>query len=100
MAIRRRDFAQGTFLEAVGPYDLLLRARALCPDGKLRRTSRLAKTADSAFSIPAAIRVRGRTAAGYIYVETVSGFSVATDDDPAMVKFAPFDRCKHLFEKV
>jgi hypothetical protein len=62
----------------------------MCSDGVVRKTKRIAPTADTFFSVPAAIVVRGKTVAGYITVNTRSGSSVPTDDDPARVEFRPY----------
>ena len=85
------DYAAGTSI-TVGnlPFGEIVAATALCPDGKVRRCKRVAAHGDTFFSVPAAVTVKGRTVSGYIEVETVSGSSIPTDDDPAVVKFRPY----------
>lgn len=62
----------------------------MCSDGVVRAIKRIAPTADTFFSVPAAMTVRGRTVAGYITIECESGSSVETDDDPSVVKFIAY----------
>jgi hypothetical protein len=50
---------------------------------------RISPPADTAYSIPAAVRVKGKTVAGYVTVETVQGFTTASPDDPAVVNSSP-----------
>lgn len=80
-------YAHGTSLSRVYPWGLFRGGRAMCSDGKVRALKRIAETADTFFSVPAAVAVNGRTVSGYVTVETAAGFSTATDDDPAVVKF-------------
>jgi hypothetical protein len=84
------DYAQGTKIETRMPWGLIVGAIALCPDGKVRHCKRVAQSADTFFSIPASVTYRGKTVAGYITVETMEGFTTATDTDPAVVKFVPY----------
>lgn len=49
--------------------------RLLCRDGKIR-AAELAPTADTFFSIPARVRVRGKWISGYATTDTVDGSSV------------------------
>jgi hypothetical protein len=53
----------------------------------VRNLKRISQTADTFFSVPAAVNVGKVTVAGYITVECASGSSVETPDDPAVVKF-------------
>jgi len=62
----------------------------MCSDGRVRTIKRMAQTADTFFSVPASVRVRGRTVAGYVTTETVQGLSTATDDDPEIVRFIAY----------
>ena len=87
MSIETRGYATGTELTQTFPWGLFTTGRAICPDGKVRRLHRIAPTADTFFSVPAAVKVRGRTVSGYITVETMSGSSIVTDDDPPIVRF-------------
>lgn len=83
----KRDYASGTYVVNQLPWGLFVSAKALCSDGKVRTVSRIAQTADTFFSIPASIRVKGKTVAGYITFGTASGLSTATESDPARVEF-------------
>ncbi len=64
--------------------------RAICSDGNVRTLKRIAPTADTFFSVPAAITVKGKTVSGYVTVQTVKGWSTPTDDDPAVVRFIAY----------
>lgn len=86
-----RTYAHGTSLTHTYPWGLYVTARVLCSDGKVRTVSRISQTADTYFSVPAAVRVKGRTVSGYVTVETLSGSSVETETDPAVVKFVRYD---------
>lgn len=81
-------YADGTELTFSQPFGLICHGKALCPDGKIRAFR--GSTADTFFSIPARVSAKGTTVSGYLYVETREGFSTATDDDPAVVKFRPY----------
>lgn len=50
----------------VGTWGQVLQYRVVCPDGKIRNTCWLAQSPDTAFSHPAAIRVRGKYVRGYV----------------------------------
>lgn len=49
------------------PWGLFVRkgTRLLCADGKIRSVAYLAHTADTAFSVPCAIRIKGKYITGY-----------------------------------
>lgn len=85
--IERRHYARGTSLVQECPWGWYHGGRAMCSDGRVRALKRIAPTADTFFSVPAAVTVGGRTVSGYVTVECESGSSVETDDDPAVVKF-------------
>lgn len=89
-AVETRNFSDGTSVTVRMPWSLYVSARVLCPDGKIRKTKRIAQTADTFFSVPCAVYVNGKTVAGYMTVETRAGLSTATESDPAVVKFFPF----------
>lgn len=84
------EYGGGTYLAMVGPWSLYSRGRAICPDGRARNLKRIAPTADTWFSVPAAVTYRGRTVTGYVSVETEGGYSTETPDDPAIVRFRPY----------
>jgi hypothetical protein len=98
MARQTRAYAHGTSVTQDYPWGLYVSARVLCSDGKVRATARIAQTADTFFSVPAAVKVKGKTVAGYMTVECLSGSSVVTSDDPAAVKFIAYQngRNHHL----
>lgn len=87
----RQDYADGTYLTVGYPWGLYsLPGRVLCSDGKVRALARISETADTFFSVPAAVKVKGRTVSGYVTMETRDGFSTATEEDPVVVKFVAF----------
>jgi hypothetical protein len=88
--MEKRDYADGTFLIVSYPWGVYHGGRALCSDGQARQLKRIAETADTFFSVPASVRVKGKTVAGYVTVETRKGNSTATDADPAVVKFIAY----------
>lgn len=85
--LERRKYSHGTYLTVEYPWGVYHGGRVMCSDGRVRALKRIATTADTFFSVPASVAVRGRTVAGYVTVECVSGSSVETDDDPAVAKF-------------
>jgi hypothetical protein len=97
MNLDRREYAHGTYLEVAMPWSLYRGGAALCPDGKVRKLARIAESADTWFSVPAAVKAYGKTVAGYVTVETVAGFETVTDDDPAIVKFIPYQYRRNAF---
>jgi len=62
--LETRQYARGTSVTVTTPWGLFVKGKAVCPDGKVR-TVRLAQTADTFFSIPASVKYRGKTVAGY-----------------------------------
>ena len=78
-----RNYAQDTSLTHLpsmcGGFS---RARALCSDGKVRSV-RFSNGghADTFFSIPGSVRVKGRTVTGYVSLETNEG------TEPETVRF-------------
>lgn len=89
MSPEKREFALGTYLLVSYPWGVNHAGAAMCPDGIVRRLARIAQTADTFFSTPAAVRVRGKYVHGYVTVETAEGWSTATDKDPGVLKFCP-----------
>lgn len=90
MNMDTRDYAQGTSLTQSYPWGMYRSGRALCSDGKVRALARIAPTADTFFSVPASVKVAGRTVSGYVTVQTMSGMSTETPDDPAIVRFVAY----------
>jgi hypothetical protein len=95
MSISRTDFADGSYIVRSYPWGLNVSGTALCADGKVRKLARIAETADTFYSTPASVRVRGRFVAGYVTVETRAGMSTATLEDPAVLKFHAYTYCKN-----
>lgn len=54
-----------TWLETTGPWDIPYRARVLCADGRYR-IAYTAQSADTWFSLPARVKVKGKTITGYV----------------------------------
>lgn len=89
-----REYAFGTSITTCAPWGLNVACRAICPDGRVRSV-RIAQTADTFFSTPASVRVRGKTVSGYVTVSTPSGLSTESEGDPAFVEFRPVDTSKN-----
>ena len=64
-----REYAEGTSLTVRMPWSVYVRARVLCPDGTVRTTSRIAPTPDTFFSVPAAVKVSGKTVSGFLSLD-------------------------------
>ncbi len=67
----------------------------MCSDGKVRALARIAETADTFYSVPAAVTVcadgQRWTVTGYISTESEEGWTVETaDTDPTIVKFTAY----------
>jgi hypothetical protein len=68
--------AYGTSCTFHPPFATYVSAHVLCSDGKVRKTVRLSQTADTFFSVPCAVKVKGKEVAGYMTQRTF-------DDDTA-----------------
>jgi len=90
-----RSYGKGTELTVSMPFSLFHSGRVLCSDGKVRALARIASTADTFFSIPATVKVNGKTVSGYVTIETLEGHSTGTPDDPTVVKFVRYDYGKN-----
>lgn len=94
MNMDTREYGVGTNLTQSYPWGIYWGGKALCSDGKVRALKRIAQTADTFFSVPAAVEVRkdGKryTVSGYITMETLSGMSTEVDGDPTTVKFIAY----------
>ena len=90
-----RHYSNDTQLRVAMPWGGFIGGRALCADGKVRALSYIAQTADTFFSVPASVKVQGKTVSGFVTVECVSGSSVVTDDAPAVVRFFKHTNGKH-----
>ena len=74
------DYANGTSLTMRMPWGVYMGGRAMCSDGVVRTLSRISITADTFFSVPAAVKVKGKTVSGFITVDTLN-------DSGSVVKF-------------
>lgn len=83
-------YANGTFLTTRLPWSVYVKARVMCPDGKVRVTHRISEP-DSAFSIPASIKAKGKTVAGFITV---------VDNPEDTLMFHPQGKNAVVFDKV
>jgi hypothetical protein len=86
----RREYGLDTWVSSSYPFGLYAGAQVLCSDGRVRKCARIASTADTFFSVPAAVKVAGKTVSGYVTIEALSGLSTETEDDPAVVKFVAY----------
>jgi hypothetical protein len=81
-------YANGTSLRTATCWDVYSGGAALCSDGIVRALKRIALTADTYFSIPAAVSVRGVTVSGYVSLSDLSdanGNGAANDDRSTVV---------------
>lgn len=90
MSVETRNYSNGTYLKVENPFGFYIGGRAECADGKVRNLKRISVTADTYFSVPAAVTVKGKTVSGYITVECGSGSSVPTEYDPLVVIFKAY----------
>lgn len=64
----RREYGEAAMIVSY-PWGLFYKAtKVLCSDGIRRNTKRIAVTADTFFSIPASMTVKGKTVSGYVTV--------------------------------
>lgn len=87
------QYARNTYLTpAPGPFSCgMISGAALCTDGVVRPLRfKNGGIADTFFSIPCSVSVRGKTVSGYATVETLEGYSTPTDDDPPVVRFVAY----------
>lgn len=74
-----------------GPFACrYIAGRAICSDGKVRALRFRSGIADTFFSIPASVKVNGKTVAGFVTIETEEGFSTHSEGDPSIVKFIAY----------
>lgn len=76
-----REYLKGTSLTTDGQWSVFVAGRAVCPDGKVRALSWIAMCADSYWTIPARVKVKGKSVSGYV---TFSGMC-----DEYSVEFRP-----------
>lgn len=91
----KQEYAQGTYTVQSYPWGYYRGGAALCPDGKVRKLKRISTTADTFFSVPASVTVKGKTVSGYIGFTSVNGYDTTTADDPAIVRFYPYQYGKN-----
>lgn len=80
----------GTSITRNYPWGWTVTARVMCPDGKVRKVKRISQTADTWFSIPAAVEVKGKTVAGYVTV------SNNLDNGEQTAEFRPYQYRKNF----
>lgn len=87
--IETRKFAEGTSTLQEMPWGVYRGGKALCSDGRVRRLSRIAPTADTVYSVPAAVQIGHKRAsvAGFVTVACPSGLSTETAHDRAVATF-------------
>lgn len=90
MGIDRREYGEGTSVTQSFPWGWYISARVMCSDGVVRAVKRISETADTFFSVPCAVAVRGKTVSGYMTFDTAEGFSTETEDDPTVLKFIAY----------
>lgn len=66
--IAPKGFTSRARLVSVLPWGTFVRkgSAALCSDGKVRSLSYIAPSADTFFSVPASVKVNGKTVSGYV----------------------------------
>lgn len=90
------EFALDTYLNADGLFGEYTKGRALCSDGKVRALIRIDRYADTYFSVPATVQVRGKKVRGYATVEPQYGRTYMGGD--WVVKFVRYDHCVNAKE--
>lgn len=85
-----RDYAYGTYTVQGGAWSQFIDGKALCSDGEVRRLRFYDGIADTFFSVPCSVSVKGKTVSGYMTIETKDGLSTPTYDDPLVVKFVAY----------
>ena len=99
----RTNGAWGTWFDHSQPWSFPVKARVLCSDGKLRMTRRMAvtATADTYFSIPCAVKVKGKEVSGYLTTRTKSvPVRPHTNDEaplPAIKDWPTIEKIIYLF---
>ena len=88
--MEKRQYAMDTYLLVRMPFGLFAGGRVLCSDGVVRRLKRISQTADTFFSIPAAVAIKGKTVAGYVTFETETGMTVEIEGDRTVAKFRAY----------
>ena len=63
-----REYALNTSVTTCLPWGTFVTARIMCPDGVVRKVKRISITADTWFSVPCSVTVKGKTVAGYMTI--------------------------------
>ena len=87
--MQTREYGKGTFLRQSFPWGLFHGGKAMCADGKARMLARISMTADTWFSIPAAVKARGKTVSGYVT------FGVCPETGEQFVRFIAYQYSKN-----
>jgi hypothetical protein len=93
----QREYGASTSVYTMQPWGLFHSARLLCSDGKVRKTSWIADTADTFYSVPAKVSVAGKIISGYMTFKTATGSEVDTEADPIC---AVFHHCTRFNESL
>src|SRR5574343_1357254 len=64
--VKVHEHERETYLVTGGMWGVFVGGAAICPDGKLRKLSRIAPCADSCWTIPASVKYKGKTVSGYL----------------------------------
>ena len=92
----RKHFGYGTYLDLDPVYHNTYGGAALCSDNKVRKLKRVG-VPDTFFSMPASVRVKGKTVSGYITTDTRDGFSTESPTDLMMVRFRAYNYGKNAY---
>lgn len=72
---------------SMGPHKII---NVICADGVQRNAFCSNKGADTFFTIPAYVHVKGKKVYGYVTQETIGGFTTEFPDDHAVYKFVVY----------
>ena len=86
------EHSNGTSVTYRMPWGVYVSAMVLCPDGKVRKTKRIAQTADTFFSVPCSVRAYGKTVAGYL---TTNYLNTDNNSTETVVRFIPYEYRKN-----
>jgi len=97
MTIETRKYAAGTQMTVSYPWGINISAKAICPDGKVRSLKRIAQTADTFFSIPASVTIKGKSVSGYVTFVDVNNPDCSTrqENTELAVVFHPVDTSRN-----
>ena len=92
MPLHTREYEYGTNLVVDLPFGLYRTGNALCPDGKVRKLKRISESADTFFSVPAAVRYKGKTVSGFVSIRNDEGRpSSLRNHSGEYVAFVPYN---------